>query len=322
MAASGVPAVGQGRSVTFHSPEVALEQGLGAHRSGFHKMAEPGLTFAAESGSLLGRYYLARLYADASGPLTDHAKAYKLYNGIYEEHATTIDVEDHPHARYVGKSLTALAVYMLRGLPVIGLKPNAVRAAELLQEAATFFRDPDAQFELAKLYLTGDGVEVNHRKATSWLSTLTEGGHPGAQAFLADLYWRGKVLPRDENRALALITLAVENAPEHERIWIEDTYQSIYCGMAAGVRSQSDGLIASFRQRFSPRPGTEPQEALGLGPRPVRACADGTPLPATRSDNRADDASKLARTPASTPGMPRALQGGMLGISGGGAPQR
>lgn len=322
LVASGLPASGQDPSVTFRSPEVALDQGLGAYRSGFHKMAVPGLTYAAERGSLLGRYFLARLYADANGPLTDHAKAYQLYNGIYEEYATTIDVEDHPHARYVGKSLTALALYMLRGLPLIGLKPNAERAAGLLQEAATFFRDPDAQFELAKLYLTGDGVEVNHRKATNWLSTLTESGHPGAQAFLADLYWRGKVLPRDENRALALITLAVEHAPDHERIWIEDTYQSIYCGMAAGVRSQSDGLIASFRQRFSPRPGTEPQEALGLGPRPVRSCADGTPLPATRGDTRADEASKLARSPTSGPGMPRAMQGGVLGISGSGAPQR
>lgn len=300
-------------ALKFSSPEAALDHGLGAYRSGFHKLAEQALGYAADRGSLLGRYYLARLYADPSGPLTSHAKAYELYRGLVEEYAARIDVDDDPRATYVGKSLTSLAGYVLRGLPEIGLKPNPERAAGYLQEAATFFRDHDAQFELAKLYLTGEGVPADARKATHWLSTLSQGGHAGAQAFLADLYWRGKAgLPRDEGRALALITLAVENAPANERIWIEDIYQSIYCGMAAGVRSQSEALIASYRQRYAPRPGTEPQDSIGLVIRPIRTCSDGTPLPASPREGRATSAPPVGKSVA----HPRrdATQGGVLGV--------
>ncbi|MBS0244512.1 MAG: sel1 repeat family protein [Proteobacteria bacterium] len=285
-----VSAESRGDTLKFVSPEAALEQGLNAYRSGFFAPAEKALGYASDRGSLLGKYYLARLYADPNAPFTNHPKAYELFQGIVEEHAAHIDVDDDPRARYVGKSLTALAGYILRGLPEIALKANPERAAEYFQQAATFFRDHDAQFELAKLYLTGDGVEPDARKATHWLSTLSQAGHAGAQAFLADLYWRGKVgLARDEGRALALITLAVENAPAHERIWIEDIYQNIFCGMAAGVRQQSEGLIASFRQRYAPRPGSEPQDSLGLASRPVRACSDGTPLPPSSTDRRAGE---------------------------------
>ncbi|MGE0700940.1 MAG: tetratricopeptide repeat protein, partial [Hyphomicrobiaceae bacterium] len=283
--------------------------------------AEQALTYAAERGNLLGRYNLARLYADPSAPFTDHPKAYELYRGIVEEHAARIDVDDDPRARYVGKSLTALAGYVLRGIPAIGLNPNPERAAGYLQEAATFFRDQDAQFELAKLYITGEGVEVNHRQATSRLSTLAQSGHAGAQAFLADLYWRSKGgLPRDEGRALALITLAVENAPSHERIWIEDIYHSIFCGMSAGVRREAEGLIASFRHRYAPRPGTEPQEMVGLTSRPVRTCADGTPLPALPRESRAETAPVARNSLAGPAGDIR--QGGVLGVGSFDRPRR
>ncbi|MDX2155779.1 MAG: sel1 repeat family protein [Hyphomicrobiaceae bacterium] len=301
-------------SMKFVSPEAALEQGLGAYRSGLHTIAEKALAYAAERGSLLGKWYLSRLYSDPNSALTDHAKAYELLYSIVNEHAARIDVDDDPRASYVGRALTGLAGYWLRGLPEFGIKPNAERAAGYLQEAATFFRNQDAQFELAKLYLTGEGVPLDQRQATARLASLSKSGHPGAQAFLADLYWRGKVLKRDESQALALITLAVENAPPHERIWIEDIYHSIYCGLSAGVRRQSEGLIASFRQRYSPRPGTEPQDGLGTVSAPIRTCADGTPLPVRPERDGAVLQPGAARTAG--PPMPDALQSGVLGISG------
>lgn len=302
-------------ALRFSTPEAALDHGVGAYRSGFHKLAEQALTYAAERNSLLAQYYLARLYADPNGPLTNHLRSYELYLSIVAEHAAKIDVDDDPRALYVGKSLTALAGYVLRGLPEIGLRPNGERAAGYLQEAATFFRDHDAQFELAKLYLTGEGVQLDIRKATHWLSTLSQIGHAGAQAFLADLYWRGKVgLPRDAQKALALITLAVENAPSHEKIWIEDIYQNIYCGMSAGVRQQAEGLVASFRQRYSPRPGTEPQDSMGLSERPIRTCSDGVPLPTGPSERRSQTAEQgVVRNSTTGPGA-NVVQGGVLGI--------
>ena len=75
-----------------------------------------------------------------------------------------------------------------------------------------------------------------------------------------------------EQRALALITVAVENAPAHDRIWIEDVYVSIYCGSSQGLRKQADGVVAVWRQIFA-RPGAAAErKGLDGGAQPQRTC--------------------------------------------------
>ena len=143
------------------------------------------------------------------------------------------------------------------------MRPDPQRAFELLQHAATVFGDQDAQFELAKSYLGGRSGSEDVKRGMHYLSVLTEEGYPGAQAFLADLYWRGRHVKKDEQRALALITMAVENAPEHERIWIEDIYQNIFCGTSQGTRKEADGIVATWKKMFA-RPAA-PSDRMGLG---------------------------------------------------------
>ena len=77
-----------------------------------------------------------------------------------------------------------------------------------------------------------------------WLSRLSRSGHPGAQAFLADLLWRGKFVQKDQAAALNLIDVAVSNASPSERVWIEDIYQKIFCNAGEGVRLQATGRVA------------------------------------------------------------------------------
>ncbi len=314
LAAGVLPLDARERTVTFTSPEAALMQGIGAYQAGVYQIAQPALAFAAERGMLRAKYFLARLYADNSGAMTDHPKAYQLFREIVEEHASKIDVDDDPRAVYVGKALTAAARYVLRGLPEINLPQNPEQAAGFLQEAATFFRELDGQFELAKLYLKGEGVPEDRRKALHWLSTLTQEGHVGAQAFLADLYWRGKVVPRDIPRAHALITVAVENAPEHERIWIEDIYQSIYCGMPPDVRQQNEGLVASFRKAYAPRTPHDDLDRSGAGLLPTRSCGDGSPLPSPAREGRVAGPRDGAGWKSDDLSRQRDLQNGVRGI--------
>lgn len=294
--------------VRFTSPEAALEQGISAYRAGFYQLALPALTFAADKKLLVGQYQLARLLSDNQSAFTDHVRSYHLYREIVEEHAAKIDVDDDERAPYVGKSLTALARYVYRGLPEIGLQPNAARAAEFLEEAATFFREPDGQFELAKLYLKGDGVQEDRRKALHWLATLSQDGHVGAQAFFADLLWTGKVVPKDEKRALALITVAVENAPSVERFWIEEIYHRVFCGTALSVRQQADGLVASYRQSFAPRVAQDATDRADFGVALARACSNGETL---QVPHRGPEAEPHRRS-----GLPPPAQSGVLGVRG------
>ncbi|WP_072390223.1 tetratricopeptide repeat protein [Hyphomicrobium sp. CS1GBMeth3] len=273
-----VPAAALAQNTSFSSPREALRQGVSAYQGGYYELAMPALTFSADKGEFMASYYLAKIYQDSTGPYTDHAKAYALFEKIADEH---LDVDpDDPRARYVGKALTALAGYVLRGLPEIGLRADPERAVFYLNNASTTFNDEDAQFELAKLQLKGEGVEANVPLARHWLSVLSQNGHAGAQAFFADLLWRGKHVEPDPARALALIAVAVDNAPPEDAMWIEDIYQNIFCGAADGTRKQATGIVAQWGNRYGRKPtATYDRSGLPQLPAgPVRTCKDGQPV--------------------------------------------
>ncbi len=199
---------------------------------------------------------------------------------IADEYAD-VDPEDDPAAPYVGKALTALAGYMLRGLPEIGLKPNPEVAADYLNNASATFNDDDAQFELAKLQLKGEGVELDVPKAKHWLATLSRKGHAGAQAFLADLLWRGMYMEANQSQALALISVAASNAQPQDRLWIDDIHQNIYCGSGEGIRKQASGIVAGWGDRYSVTKKPDVADRSGLGmltAQPVRTCENGEPV--------------------------------------------
>lgn len=319
IAAATVETAAAGSS-TYRSHEAALQQGLEAIKAGRLEAALPALEHAATGPGrtgLLGRFYAARVFSDNNHPGTDHAKAYMLYQRIADELAD-IDPDDDQRAPFVSKSLMALASYLRNGVEEIGLKPNIQRASQYMHHAATVFQDEDAQFELAKLFLQGDGVAPDPRRAIHWFSVLSQRGHAGAQAFLADLYWRGKLVPRDPRRALALITIAVENAPVSERIWIEDIYQNIFCATSEGTRNEASGVVADWRHKYA-RSNEDSTLALGLrvmSPEPKRTCSDGRSVGVVRARREPEP------DPRSVPMMTGSTLGAILGVSEQVAPQR
>jgi TPR repeat protein len=304
---------GAGAAATFASPREALKQGLGAYQGGYFDQAIPALESAAEDGEFMALYYLARIYSDNSGAHTAHAKAYQLFKRIVDEYAD-LDPDEDERAPLVGRSLTALANYTRRGLPEIGLAANLERAIEYLHNASVIFNDEDAQFELAKLQLTGEGVAEDVPKAKHWLSVLTQRGHAGAQAFLADLLWRGKYMAPDQPRALALISIAVENAPSNERLWIEDIYQNIFCGAGDGIRRQASGIVAGWGNRYGRKPDERDRSDLDqLNAAPLRTCQNGETVGPIKGEFApGEDGGAIAETPQRQP------RGFLQGSSGAG----
>ena len=288
-------AAAAGSQTRYRSVQEARDQGVSAFGNGYFEMAMDPLEFAASRNDFLSQYYLARIYADNSTTRTDHGKAYILFQRLADEYAD-IDPDDDRRAPFVAKALTLLAGYLRSGLTEIGLVPDPARAAEYLHHAATFFNDEDAQFQLAKMILEGslrrggaprDGAR--EKLAIHWLSVLTtEKRHASAQALLAYLMWRGEHEPlvrKDPPRALALVTIAAENAHPGDRVWIEDYYQEIYCGVASGGRKKLDGMVASFRQQYGqaqPSRGMDRRDRSALGglyPDAERTCSNGETVP-------------------------------------------
>lgn len=305
-------AQGAGKALPFRSVEEALEQGLSGYRNGYYEHAVPALRFAANGegrARIPAQFYLARIYADSATPFTDHKQAYNLFLQIATENADTIDPDDR-RVPFVAKALIAVAGYLRTGMPQFEVPRDVARAAQFLRYAATSFGDEDAQFELAKLYLKGDEVE-DPAFARHYLSVLVQKGHPGAQAVLAEQYWRGgKIVARDQKRALALITLAVHSAPAQDKIWIEDIYHNIYCGSSQGVRATADGLVANWRKQYVKPFDSQQRSSLGgssLQPEPARSCSDGEQVLARRP------AEIIPVLPPKEP-VPGFMQGSMLGI--------
>lgn len=276
------PNMAQAASAQFQdtSPDDALRRGVTAYKNGRFDVAIPALRYAAERNLFLGQYYLARIFGDNDGGHTDHVKAYMLYQQIARDF---VDVDpDDPRSAFVADTLVELAGYMRRGLPESGLRANRKRAAEYLNHAALYFNDEDAQFELAKLMLheAESGMDGRARQGLDWLSVIAQRGHAGAQAFLADLLWRGKFTKSNPVRALALIAVASKNAPAKDTFWINDIFQNIYCGASEGVRSQATGLVADWDSRYGRKPLPPGSNRLGgLTATAIRTCADGKPVP-------------------------------------------
>ncbi len=292
--------------VRFHDPRAALQQGIAALRSGNLEIAIPALEFAAKRDVFPAHYYLARVYADNNSPLTDHGKAFELLYRFIKLHGQT-DSADYRRAPMVSRAMTRLARYLLQGVPQINLPADHARAVRFLELAATEFNDDDAQFELAKLRLTGDGIRRNARVALHWLSVLSQKGHPGAQAFLADLNWRGKYTTRNPIRALVLITLALENAPQEDRIWIEDIHQNIVCGAKQGNKHAASGMVANWRRKYARSTRSDAGDLfLSLNVGPQRTCADGTPVQRLAPMDVADDKGVADNKTTPPPGRPGA----------------
>lgn len=270
------------RDVTFASPQAALEQGVNAYRGGYLEIALPALRYAARHDEFLARFLLATILADNNNAFTDHPEAYKLFRDIAAL-SSRVDPDDDPRAPYVAHALVATSGYLRRGIPEARVGVDAARAAQLLHTAASFFGNHNAQLELAKMLLTGEGGRKDEKLALHFLSTLSRAGHPNALAFLADLRWRGRHVDKDEVLALALATAAVKRAAPTDRIWIDETYQAIYCSIDAGVRQRAEPQVNRWNRAFGAvmtgilnrqRHASDMDELA-----PTRTCANGEPVP-------------------------------------------
>ena len=272
--------------LTFKSADDAMRQGIAAFNGGYYEIALPALETVAQSNPNVGRFYLARIYADNEGAYTDHAKAFAIFKALADE-LQDVDPDDDALAPIAAKSLTAVSSYLREGIADANIKPDVVAADRALQLAALTFNNEDAQFELAKVLLRGEGPDITLggqddfsskiENGRHWLSRLSRAGHAGAQAFLADLLWRGKFVEKDQAAALNLIDVAVAHAPPHELVWIEDIYQNIFCNAGEGVRQQATGRVAEWHDRYGRRQESKADKSgLGdLAADPVRTCANG-----------------------------------------------
>jgi TPR repeat protein len=203
----------------------------GAHwlKEGDTRKAVVSLKYAAENGHPLAQWKLGRMYAEGDGVAQDDLKAFDYFRRIANAHA-----DDNPNtrrARFVANAFVALGRYYLTGIPHTAIKRDPHRARAMFAYAASYFRDPQAQYYLARLYLDGVGAPHDPRTAARWFGLSAHKGLCQAQAMLGAMLFTGDHVPRQAARGLMWLTLAkdaAKDSPANDRAWINRLYDNAF----------------------------------------------------------------------------------------------
>lgn len=203
------------------SPWDMFRFGFTAYKSGHKEQAVEAYRYAADKGQLGARWKLARMYAEGDGVTRNDYEAFKFYQEIAAQ-----EVEPgSPEESYVSDALVALGAYSRSGIPGSPVRANPAAAQDYYMRAAATYRNPNAQFEVGKMLMNGEGgVKSNIRQAGRWFQLAAEKGHSGAQATLGYLLFQsGKAV-----RGLAMMTAALERAPVSDKTWIRGMQEEAF----------------------------------------------------------------------------------------------
>jgi TPR repeat protein len=204
------------------SPVEAFRSGAQALRAGETAKAVTSLQYAAEQGHPFAQWQLGRMYAAGDGVPRSDLRAFEYFSRIANSHAD--DSPSSPQGRMVANAFVALGHYYLDGIPNSDVRADPSRARELFSYAASYFGDPDAQYELARLYLDGVGCPRDPRLAARWLGLAANKRQYQAQAVLGHLLFKGESVPRQAALGLMWLTLARES----DVPWITELYTAAF----------------------------------------------------------------------------------------------
>ncbi|MDG4898259.1 MAG: sel1 repeat family protein [Mesorhizobium sp.] len=217
------------------SPWAVFQFGFSAYKSGHKDQAVEAYKYAAENGQIGATWKLARMYAEGDGVTRDDYAAFKFFSEIVDQ-----DVEPgSPEESYVSDALVALGDYLRKGIPGTPVEENDVAAQEYYMRAAANYRNPNAQFEIGRMFLKGEGgVKASVKQAGRWLQLAAEKGHAGAQATLGNLLFQsGKIV-----RGLAMMTAALQRAPAADQPWIRSMQEEAFAAAGEADRRTAISL--------------------------------------------------------------------------------
>jgi exopolysaccharide production negative regulator len=266
---------------SFSSAEEALRVGVDDLNAGDAASSVEALTYAADGGQPIARWKLGEMYADGVGVARDDVKAYQYFNRLVEDYDE--DAPDQRDRGAISNAFVAVGVYSLTGIPNSNVHADPERARGLFQYAASTFGDPDAQYNLAHMYITGSGgLAKDEITALRWLMLAAEKGHRPSQGLLGHMLFVGDGVSPQRARGLMWLTIAKNGADGGKDEWIRNLYQA---DLAAAGPDDRKALAAMLDAR-----------------------AKGPPLP-----------SFISRSVVKTPQIPRPL--GVPMLAGAPAPQ-
>ena len=224
------------------SPQEAFRSGTQALRQGKTEQAVMELEYAAEQRVPGAIWKLGRMYADGDGVKADKARAYEYFRRLTGMHAD--ESASAPNARFLANAFVTLGLYHLDGIPgTLKADPNVAR--EMFRYAASYFADPEAQYYLGKLYLSGKGAPKDAIQAARWLRLSANKGDHRAQALLGGMLFKGEQVSRQA--ALGLFWLIVaKDAAGPDEAWITDMYTTALAQASESERASAHKYLEDW----------------------------------------------------------------------------
>ncbi len=223
--------------------------GAEAYNIGDLEAAFDAFSQAAEEGNAVAQWKIGRMYADGEGTTEDDFKAFQMFSRVADAHA-----EDNPYSpvsRVVADAFVSLGNYYKRGIEGSAIKPDLKRAVDLFTHAATYFGDADAQYQLARLHLDGEGMQPDPNRAVRWLNLAARKNHVAAQATLGDMLIYGHGVHAMPERGYMWLVVARSNAAPSERDWVLSLAHRAEQTLTPEQRAVGEALAQNWIQRSS-----------------------------------------------------------------------
>ncbi len=231
----------------YRTAREALRTGVRDYNAGDKEGAARALEYAATQGHALALWKLGRMYAQGDGVPHDDLKAFEFFSKIADENAD--DGPDSPNAGVVSSAFVALGSYFLDGIKGSYVQPNVERAYDMYNYAASYFGDPNAQYNLARMYLDGTGIAQDPRQAARWFNLAAEKGHHPAQALLGQLLITGQGVPVQRARGLMWLTVARDAAETDKERWIVALQERAWASANDLDRAESAAQAEAYLRR-------------------------------------------------------------------------
>ncbi len=234
----------------FASARDALRAWMRDSSAGDQAGAHRALEYAASQGHLVAQYKLGRMHAAGEGVPANALKAFEYFSKIADENAD--ESPGSTDGQIVASAFVALGGFFFEGIKGSYVKADHAKAFDMYHYAATYFRDPAGQYQLARLYLDGHGTERSPRQAARWMRLAAEKGHVGARALFGDMLLRGgDGVPRQRALGLMWLELARDGAELPRDAWIIEHHQA---AMAAASQSERDAARALLQRQMAGSP--------------------------------------------------------------------
>ncbi len=238
---------------SFTSADQALRVGIDDLNAGNAASCVEALTYAADGGQPIARWKLGEMYADGVGVQRDDLKAYHYFSQLVEGYNE--DVPDQRNRSAISNAFVAVGVYSLTGIPGGGVRADPERARDLFQYAATTFGDPDAQYNLAHMYIAGaGGLAKDNMTAIRWLVLAAGKGHRPSQALLGHMLFMGDGIPPQRAKGLMWLQIASSGAVAGSKDdWIREAYSADFAAASEKDRQTTAAMLAA-RAKGPPLP--------------------------------------------------------------------